>query len=242
MNTHNHAFNEISVPLPREVDSEIAGDIEKESVFVSPFIDRIFVQDGKTARVLCKAGADLAEVEAKAERFRALMAGPDRYRMEVACDLYCAAFLTPKTTPPARHTGDKAAFIPTSRDVWDKLGGGRVHGLLEGQAVDAAKAAAAFHWPLEFPQVFFPGPVRQPRFDLALGNPPWERIKLEEQEFFASRDARIAEAANKAERQKLICELEGADPETPDGRIARMLFSDFTTAKRVAEASRAFPT
>ena len=73
MNTHNHAFNEISVPLPREVDSEIAGDIEKESVFVSPFIDRIFVQDGKTARVLCKAGADLAEVEAKAKRFLEVM-------------------------------------------------------------------------------------------------------------------------------------------------------------------------
>lgn len=73
MNTHNHAFNEISVPLPREVDSEIAGDIEKESVFVSPFIDRIFVQDGKTARVVCKAGADLAEVEAKAKRFLEVM-------------------------------------------------------------------------------------------------------------------------------------------------------------------------
>ena len=59
----------------------------------------------------------LPEVEAKAERFRTLLTGPDRYRMEVACDLYAAAFLLPKIQPPARHTGDLAAFVPTSRDV-----------------------------------------------------------------------------------------------------------------------------
>jgi seryl-tRNA synthetase len=74
MNAHNHQFKEIVVDLPREVDSEIAGDIEKESVFVSPFIDRIFVNaDGKTARVVTKAGADLPEIEAKAKRFLEVM-------------------------------------------------------------------------------------------------------------------------------------------------------------------------
>ena len=195
----------------------------------------------EAARALESQGEEaLAEVESKATRFRALMAGPDRYRMEVACDLYCAAYLMPKKEGPLRKSGEATTFIPTSRDVWDKLSGGQVHGLLEGRAVDAAKAAGAFHWPLEFPQVFFPGPGRQPGFDLALGNPPWERIKLQEQEFFGSRDARIAQAANKAERQKLIDALESADPESPDGRIARMLFDEFTLAKRIAEAQSSF--
>ncbi len=74
MNQHNHNFSEITVPLSREVDREVAGDIEKESVFVSPFIERIYVdEDGKNARVVARNGADLAEVAAKAKRFLDVM-------------------------------------------------------------------------------------------------------------------------------------------------------------------------
>jgi hypothetical protein len=42
-------------------------------------------------------------------------------------------------------------------------------------------------------------------FDVVLGNPPWERIKLQEQEFFASREAEIAQAPNAAVRRNNIC-------------------------------------
>ncbi len=74
MNTHNHQFHEFVLNLPREVDHEIAGDIEKESVFVSPFIDRIFVNpDGLTARVVTRPGADLVETREKAARFLEVM-------------------------------------------------------------------------------------------------------------------------------------------------------------------------
>ncbi len=74
MNTHNHQFNEIVLELPRAVDHEVAGDIEKESVFVSPYIDRIFVNaDGLTARVVTRPGADLVEIKEKAARFLEVM-------------------------------------------------------------------------------------------------------------------------------------------------------------------------
>ena len=74
MNQHNHNFKEITVALSREVDREVAGDIEKESVFVSPFIERIYVdEDGKNARVVTRTGADLVEIEAKAKRFLDVM-------------------------------------------------------------------------------------------------------------------------------------------------------------------------
>ena len=74
MNTHNHTFNEFELSLPRQVDVEIAGDIEKESVFVSPFIDRIFVNaDGLTARVVTRPGADPVEIKEKASRFLEVM-------------------------------------------------------------------------------------------------------------------------------------------------------------------------
>ena len=55
------------------------------------------------------------------------------------------------------------------------------------------------HWPLAFPQVFSQG-----GFDCVLGNPPWERIKLQEEEFFATRSPLVAEAKNKAERGQRI--------------------------------------
>ncbi len=74
MNTHNHNFSEFVLDLPREVDKEVAGDIEKESVFVSPFIERIHViNDGRAARVLLRPGADVEEMQAKANRFLGVM-------------------------------------------------------------------------------------------------------------------------------------------------------------------------
>lgn len=183
-----------------------------------------------------QAEDELVAVETKAAKFSALMTGPDRHRMEAACDLYVAAFLMPKTEGPVRMTGDGGAFIPTSRDVWDKLAGTPPRGLFEAQAVKMARDAHAFHWPLEFPQVFFPGAGRVPGFDLALGNPPWERIKLQEQEFFAARDRDIATAPNKAERQKLIDALAEAEA----GTTKRWLHEEFMSAKRIAEAASVF--
>ena len=74
-----------------------------------------------------------------------------------------------------------------------------MYGPLVGRAQDLAGQAHAFHWPLEFPDVMAAG-----GFDVVLGNPPWERIKLQEQEFFAARDPEIAQAANAAARGRLI--------------------------------------
>lgn len=74
MNMHMKDFSEVALELPREVDHEVAGDIEKESVFVSPMIDRIIVnKDGKTARLITKPGANLQEATDKALRFLAVM-------------------------------------------------------------------------------------------------------------------------------------------------------------------------
>jgi seryl-tRNA synthetase len=74
MTQHITGFTELQLELPREVDREIAGDIEKESVFVSPQIDRIVVNaDMKTARLVVRPGADPKEVCDKAQRFLNVM-------------------------------------------------------------------------------------------------------------------------------------------------------------------------
>lgn len=75
MNKHMTDFSEVTLELPREVDDEVAGDIEKESVFVSPAIDRIKINaDRKTARVMVRPGASPDEVIDKATRFLDVMA------------------------------------------------------------------------------------------------------------------------------------------------------------------------
>jgi hypothetical protein len=55
-------------------------------------------------------------------------------------------------------------------------------------------------------------PPTAPGFDVVLGNPPWEQIQLEEQEFFAGRDAEIAGAPNAAARKRRIAELPKTNP------------------------------
>lgn len=49
-------------------------------------------------------------------------------------------------------------------------------------------------------------------FDVVLGNPPWERIKLQEQEWFAERRPEIAKAPNASARHRMIAELVEHDP------------------------------
>lgn len=63
-------------------------------------------------------------------------------------------------------------------------------------------------------------------FDVILGNPPWERVKLQEQEFFAQRDPAVAGAPNAAARKKAIAALSDTNPE---------LLAEFQEATRRAE-------
>ena len=46
-----------------------------------------------------------------------------------------------------------------------------------------AKRHRFFHWALQFPEVFN---GENGGFDVELMNPPWERIKLQEKEWFAA--------------------------------------------------------
>ncbi len=169
------------------------------------------------------------EIAEKERRLRTAEADPRRWPWRVAADLYVAAFLTPKTggVPDNRNT----VTIPTTGHVWAELAGQQVYGPLIGRAQDLAGGARAFHWPLEFPEAFAAG-----GFDAVLGNPPWERIKLQEQEFFASRDPDIATATNAAARGRLIAALKAAPP----GSRERNLSEEFEAAKRLAEAASVF--
>ncbi len=170
-----------------------------------------------------------AEIEEKRRRFDAARADPRAWAWKVACDVYVAAFLTPKTG--GVPTNYQTTTIPTTAPLWRVIAGGQAYGPLEARALDLAAEARTFHWPLEFPDVMAAG-----GFDVVLGNPPWERVKLQEQEFFAAREPAIAEAPTAAERGRMIAALKGAEPSTRK----RSLYEEFEAAKRLAEASSIF--
>lgn len=168
------------------------------------------------------------QISTKVKRFKELRKEQTFVRTKAAADLYVAAFLLPKHG--GAPAGASARSVPTTEELWMALNQGKMRQAMV-DAPKAARRARAFHWPLEFPDV-----IQRGGFDVVLGNPPWERIKLQEQEFFAALSPEIANAPNKAVRDQLIKALGKAEPGTAD----RALFDAFTLAKREAEATSEF--
>jgi hypothetical protein len=168
------------------------------------------------------------DVQAKAKAYRSLRKQDAFLRARMGCNLYTAAFLLPKSGDAP--SGDSDRTIPTSQDVWLAVGQGKGRKPIMDNAT-AATTARALHWPLEFPDIMSLG-----GFDVVLGNPPWERIKLQEKEFFALRAPEIATAANKAARERLIKALR----EAPEGSPELAIFEQFEAEKRLAESTSVF--
>ncbi|WP_376793272.1 Eco57I restriction-modification methylase domain-containing protein [Thermoflexus sp.] len=157
----------------------------------------------------------LEEIARKARRHQALQRSLDPLRQ--AADLWTAAFFQEKKRGKPAITTDA---------VRRSLAGQPVHGQVAGLAEALAQEHRFFHWPLEFPEVFAQG-----GFDVVLGNPPWERIKLQEQEFFAARDPEIANTPNAAERKRRIAQLPKKNPE---------LWREYQKALHTAESTSRF--
>ena len=64
-----------------------------------------------------------------------------------------------------------------------------------------------FHWCVEFPEVF----AANKGFDVMCGNPPWDKLQMEEDKWFAGKDEDIVKAANQADRKKKIEKLHTVD-------------------------------
>lgn len=181
------------------------------------------------------------EIATKEAAYRAFLEQAKTSRLAHAADLLVGAYLLPK------REGAETS-IPTSATLYLTLLGDFLPTDQQG-ALAAAQTACAearvLHWPLAFPQVFAGG-----GFDCVLGNPPWERIKLQEEEFFATRHRDVAEAKNKAERSQriqwlaegmlakhLFPELEHALHEC---EAEQRLYAEFMSARRTAEAASVF--
>lgn len=177
------------------------------------------------AELDASADDSLADIAAKRRAHETLQAQAQGGVLALAADMYVAAFLAAKT-------GANQHDMPTSEHlVHLLLGNGAVATPVAGFTRTQARQAQVFHYALAFPQVMAKG-----GFDVALGNPPWERMKLQEQEFFAVRYPPAAQAKNKAEREKVIRSLADA----PAGSMERVIYAEFEQARHAAEAASVF--
>lgn len=155
-----------------------------------------------------------AGLHAKEERYADLIRSSSYLHSRFLADTWCAAFVWKKC-----KLADGGFDYPITNDVLRKIERNPhdcAHWMRE-EIERLRDRYQFFHWHLAFPEVF---PVsangEQPTnehagwnrgFDVILGNPPWEKVNLKEQEWFAERKPEIAKAPTAAVRKKLIAQL-----------------------------------
>lgn len=167
------------------------------------------------------------------ERYAAYLTDADTQRERLIADAWTAAFFWP-LTPDAPEPPTQAIFA-------------RLHEEGPSALTDTQRAMVAllatehrfFHWHLEFPGVFDEGQTAKDEsptssairpssgFTVLLGNPPWERLNLEEKLFFADSRPDIA-TANTTQRRRLLAQLEAEAPQ---------IYQSYLRAKREADCS-----
>jgi type I restriction-modification system DNA methylase subunit len=166
---------------------------------------------------------DPAQVMEKATAYAEMQYTEKFNRKDLEYNLWTAAFfwLIPK--------GDAETMLaPSQQSLVALRTGNTLKPDMSNKIRQVVKVLSFFHWELAFPKVFSGD---DPGFDCVLGNPPWEKIKLQEEEFFAKRDDLIAKALNKAVRQKLISALQ---------KNNLKLAEEFELAKHLSDASSKF--
>lgn len=160
--------------------------------------------------------ADAVQLARKEAKWEGILISDEYRHQKFVADAWCAAFVWPK------QLGLLSEVAPTN-ELWRQLrdGQGRPPELTRKTVEDLARQYRFFHWHLQYPQVFAKG-----GFDVVLGNPPWERVKLQEEEFFAERSPEIANAVNAAARKKFIAALPTEQPQ---------LWQEWCLASRKAE-------
>jgi len=174
----------------------------------------------------------IAGVRRKQERWEQLVRSQGYIYSRLWADAWCAAFVWKKVR-------DRSHPYSITEELFRKIERNPFHVVNTWHEQEIRRLAEQyqfFHWHLAFPDVFrVPVSDEEPEneqagwdggFDVVLGNPPWERVKLQEQEWFAGKRSDITDAPNATERHYLIESLKHEDPH---------LFYAWINAKRTAE-------
>ena len=194
-----------------------------------------------------RSDADIAEVQESAVLFRGVedTTADLRGLLDFLCGYRyltagmkkreLAAFETPLVTTLGRHTADAYKLLargpkhlgdtPPDSDAttWSQF----TNLWYEARAI--ADRESFLHWEVTFPGVWHQWTNIRPQggFDAIIGNPPWDRIKLQEVEWFAPRAPELALAPTAAARRTSIQRLR--DQRAP-------LVAEFDKAKAHADS------
>lgn len=174
----------------------------------------------------------IAQIHQIEHQYHQLAQDPEYRKAKLLADAWCAAFVWHKTKP------NHHLPAPLTDGLYRRLEAD------PNSLPDAYPAYIAyladlyhfFHWHIAFPDVFMVDLTTHPHgwtggFDCILGNPPWERIKLQKQEWFAQRAPSIANAPNANIRKQMIESLPQKDAQ---------LYKAFMDALRKAEGDSHF--
>jgi hypothetical protein len=140
-----------------------------------------------------------------------------------------SAVLTAKPTTRQLFTGGKPEQTELAHPT--------INAERHAEALDVlakAQAVAArerfLHWQVAFPGVWEDWESKEPKggFDAVIGNPPWDRIKLQEVEWFATRKPEIAKQQRASDRKKMIVALKKVDDP---------LYADYERASEASESA-----
>lgn len=79
-----------------------------------------------------------------------------------------------------------------------------------GASTRIADEYGFFHWPIEFPQVFR---RENPGFDVVVGNPPWEKVRVERLAFYALHRPGLRGIKDQFEQLEIMAEMAAENPE-----------------------------
>ena len=169
----------------------------------------------------------LLEQLTKQRRWEDLMRSPRVESLRRACDIYVDAFYhefsLSDIMPDAESGSTRLPDFPYTATVYQALEeikqlespDNRYVPLTQEFKSHIAKTSAKhrfFHWCVEFPAVFANGGC----FDVMCGNPPWDKLQMEDEKWFLGKDNDIVDAANQAARDKKIKDLEKTNPKLYD--------------------------
>ena len=175
----------------------------------------------------------VAVIAQKEDQYKELIHGQDYRNAKLAADTWCAAFVWNKDDSEIKK------LCPTDRDLRDiEENSASASEDFTAEVTHIAEKYQFFHWHVAFGNVFTAPKEKTAAdnpemgwnggFDVMVGNPPWERVKLQEKEWFAQRVPEIANAPNAAARKRLIKKLKVDEPE---------IWNDFLADSRQAEGA-----
>jgi hypothetical protein len=200
-------------------DTTFANSLRRANAVGSPDQDELFSDSyifsqsnedlaTKLAPIANAPDGSLREVHDQAATYCAWEHSPENEQARLIADAWCAAFVWHKTkdAPPA-------IVNRVFRALCEQGGSGVPPSTLTEIARLKANYGF-FHWHLEFPEIFrVPGradPAVDPvtgwadGFTSLLGNPPWDKVRFDDQEYFSKVEPTVAALAGQKRRARIV--------------------------------------